>query len=130
MPAEGQLEPCQLTDITRGAKAKPPQSLTPRGKGKGMKGKGGGGGASQPTTYHDAQRMLGAILPEMRANAERATKRQLAAAGHSHASQVQVGGVMAFPGQKKFIDRVIDYARERKRLRGPPYSALAAATPA
>ena len=120
MPAEGQLEPCQLTDITRGAKAKPPQSLTPRGKGKGTQGKGGGGGAAQPTTYHDVQRMLGAILPKMRANAKSATKRQLAAAGHSHASQVQVGGVMAFPGQNKVRDRAIDCARERKRLRGPP----------
>ena len=53
------MQPPELTDITRGKKAKPPQSLLPtdmrKGAGKGGKGKAKGkgtygGGASQPTT--------------------------------------------------------------------------------
>ena len=52
---QGQMHRAEPTDITRGAKAKTPQSLLPTvGKGRKGKDKGKGkygGGASQPTTY-------------------------------------------------------------------------------
>ena len=90
------MQPPELTDITRGKKAKPPQSLLPtdrrKGAGKGGKGKAKGkgtygGGASQPTTYREVRRALEQVLPQL---AERATVTQMAAPGHSHAAQVRV----------------------------------------
>ena len=95
------MQPPELTDITRGKKAKPPQSLLPtdrrKGAGKGGKGKAKGagkygGGASQPTTYREVRRALEQVLPQLRDVAERATERQMAAPGHSHAAQVRVQG--------------------------------------
>ena len=97
---QGQAQPPELTDITRGKKAKPPQSLLPTdkgGKAKGGKGKAKGagkygGGASQPTTYREVRRALEQTLPQLRDDARRATERQMAAPGHSHAAQVRVRG--------------------------------------
>ena len=92
------MQPPELTDITRGKKAKPPQSLLPtdlrKGAGKGGKGKAKGagkygGGASQPTTYREVRRAFEQVLPQL---AERATATQMAAPGHSHAAQVRVRG--------------------------------------
>ena len=93
---EGQVQPPKLTDITRGKKAKPPQSLLPtdiwkgagkEGKGK-AKGKGTyGGGASQPTTYREVRRAFEQVLPQL---AERATVTEMAAPGHSYTAQVWV----------------------------------------
>ena len=97
---QGQVQPPELTDITRGKKAKSPQSLLPTdkgGKAKGGKGKAKGagkygGGASQPTTYREVRRALEHALPELREVANRATEAQMAAPGHSHAAQVRVRG--------------------------------------
>ena len=96
------MQPPELTDITRGKKAKPPQSLLPTdkgGKAKGGKGKAKGagkygGGASQPTTYREVRRALEQVLPQL---AERATATQMAAPGHSHAAQVRVNAEAVQP---------------------------------
>ena len=81
------MQPPELTDITRGKKAKPPQSLLPtdmrKGAGKGGKGKAKGagkygGGASQPTTYREVRRALEQVLPQLRDVADRAIVRQMA----------------------------------------------------
>ena len=98
---QGQVQPPELTDITRGKKAKPPQSLLPtdmrKGAGKGGKGKAKGkgtygGGASQPTTYHEVCQAIEHNLPLLRAAAQSARATQMAAPGHSHAAQVRVKG--------------------------------------
>ena len=95
----GQVHAPELFDITRGEKAKPPQSLLPLDmrKGAGKEGKGKakgkdkyGGGASQPTTYREVRRKLERVLPQLLADAARATMRQMEAPGHSHPAQVRV----------------------------------------
>ena len=72
---QGQVQPPGLTDVTRGNKAKAPQSLLPtdmrKGAGKGGKGKAKGkgtygGGASQPTTYHEVRQAIEQNLPLLR----------------------------------------------------------------
>ena len=91
---QGQVQPPELFDITRGKKAKPPQSLLPGKGGKG-KAKGAGkygGGASQPTTYREALRAFEQVLPQLRDVAEQATVKQMTAPGHAHAAQVRVRG--------------------------------------
>ena len=93
---QGQMHRAEPTDITRGAKAKTPQSLLPTvGKGRKGKDKGKGkygGGASQPTTYQGVRRELVRLLPQLRREAQQATERQLAAPGHSRAAQVRIRG--------------------------------------
>ena len=95
------MQPPGLTDITRGNKAKAPQSLLPtdmrKGAGKGGKGKAKGkgtygGGASQPTTYHEVRQAIEHNLPLLQDVAKSASVRQLAAPGRSHAPQVRVKG--------------------------------------
>ena len=95
------MQPPELTDITRGKKAKPPQSLLPtdmrKGAGKGGKGKAKGkgtygGGASQPTTYHEVRQAIEHNLPLLRGAAQSASATQMETPGHSHAAQVRVKG--------------------------------------
>ena len=95
------MQPPELTDITRGKQAKPPQSLLPtdmrKGAGKGGKGKAKGkgtygGGASQPTTYHEVRQAIEQYVPLLRDAAQSASVTQMAAPGHSHAAQVRVKG--------------------------------------
>ena len=95
------MQPPELTDITRGKKAKPPQSLLPtdmrKGAGKGGKGKAKGkgtygGGASQPTTYHEVRKAIERYIPLLRKAAQSASATHMETPGHSHAAQVRVQG--------------------------------------